>query len=213
MTTFGRLVRDARRARGYSLGQLASLVGRAPASVRRWERESSVPSTEVRERLAEVLGLDPEVLHAAAAAGAPEGPVAEEAVDPSPAPVPPAPAEPETPSDADTAGPVAGEPPVAGVSPRVVAVAAADPYLPGPTEAIVVPPSPPSQSSTMGPPEAPTASWWRRLVDPDGPWLPWIRVVLTAATLLALVWVLVWALGGLFEALGTLWRELVESNG
>ena len=61
-TTFGTTIREARLARGLSMGQLASSVGRTAASVRRWERDESVPSGEVVGRLAGVLEVDTDVL-------------------------------------------------------------------------------------------------------------------------------------------------------
>lgn len=83
-----------------SLGQLAGRVGRTAASVRRWERDESVPSDEVRERLAEVLGLSAAELHRLAEGTTPT-------VPPSSAPSEPPPraeADPPTPSSGTSAG-------------------------------------------------------------------------------------------------------------
>jgi len=57
-STLGALIRESRLAKGMSMGQLASAVGRTAASVRRWERDEVVPGADVVERLAAVLELD-----------------------------------------------------------------------------------------------------------------------------------------------------------
>ena len=56
--TFGQVVRQARLAKGMSMGQLATSVERSTASVRRWERDEGVPAKEVIGQLATVLSLD-----------------------------------------------------------------------------------------------------------------------------------------------------------
>ena len=78
--TFGQAVREARLAKGMSMGQLAAAVERSTASVRRWERDQGVPTESVVKDLATVLDLDEAEIEALAAA-----PV-------TPAPVPPQPA-------------------------------------------------------------------------------------------------------------------------
>ncbi|MGB5531919.1 MAG: helix-turn-helix transcriptional regulator, partial [Acidimicrobiia bacterium] len=55
--TFGQAVRGARLARGMSMGQLATSVGRSTASVRRWERDEGVPAKGIIDELAAVLDL------------------------------------------------------------------------------------------------------------------------------------------------------------
>lgn len=61
---FGRIVREARLAKGMSLGQLASAVGRSSSSVRRWERGEVAPAAAVLSKLEAILEIDPMILDA-----------------------------------------------------------------------------------------------------------------------------------------------------
>jgi len=56
--TFGEMIREKRLARGLSLGQLASAVSTAAATVRLWERGEGVPSDDQFSILAQYLELD-----------------------------------------------------------------------------------------------------------------------------------------------------------
>lgn len=57
--SFGRTVRYRRTRLGLSQAQLGELVGRAPSTVRSWERDKSVPNeTSVLHALAAILGVD-----------------------------------------------------------------------------------------------------------------------------------------------------------
>mgnify|MGYP001812973703 FL=1 len=56
--TLGSVVRRRRLESGYSLGQLASKVGKTAAEVRAWERDAELPEHGILERLAETLELD-----------------------------------------------------------------------------------------------------------------------------------------------------------
>lgn len=56
--TLGRLVRRRRLESGYSLGQLASKVGKTAAEVRAWERDAELPEHGILERLSETLEID-----------------------------------------------------------------------------------------------------------------------------------------------------------
>ncbi|MDJ0924982.1 MAG: helix-turn-helix transcriptional regulator [Acidimicrobiia bacterium] len=56
--TLGSLVRRRRLESGYSLGQLASKVGKTAAEVRAWERDAELPEHGILERLSETLELD-----------------------------------------------------------------------------------------------------------------------------------------------------------
>lgn len=58
----GRTIREARLAKGMSLGQLAAAVGRSSASVRRWERGEVAPAIGIIDELAQVLDLDADEL-------------------------------------------------------------------------------------------------------------------------------------------------------
>ena len=53
--TFGQAVREARLAKGMSMGQLATSVERSTASVRRWERDEGVPAKSIIDDLVAVL--------------------------------------------------------------------------------------------------------------------------------------------------------------
>ena len=56
--TLGELIRERRLARGLSLGQLATAVGRTAATVRSWERGQHFPAADVIERLAHSLEIE-----------------------------------------------------------------------------------------------------------------------------------------------------------
>ena len=56
--TLGSLVRKRRLESGYSLGQLASKVGKTAAEVRAWERDTELPEHGIIERLAATLEID-----------------------------------------------------------------------------------------------------------------------------------------------------------
>ena len=58
----GRMIREARLAKGMSLGQLAAAVGRSSASVRRWERGEVAPAIGIIDDLARVLDIDADEL-------------------------------------------------------------------------------------------------------------------------------------------------------
>ena len=56
--SLGAIVRERRLALGYSLGQLATKVGRTAASIRAWERGDTLPTVDEAEALAAALDLD-----------------------------------------------------------------------------------------------------------------------------------------------------------
>ena len=56
--TLGSLVRKRRLEAGYSLGQLASKVGKTAAEVRSWERDAEMPEYGIIERLSSTLEID-----------------------------------------------------------------------------------------------------------------------------------------------------------
>jgi transcriptional regulator with XRE-family HTH domain len=89
-STLGDMVRERRLAAGYSLGQLASKVGRTAAVVREWERGEGYPDPDLVERLAETLEIDlgeiAALLPAPATSPAPTAPVPEPAAGPQTAP-------------------------------------------------------------------------------------------------------------------------------
>jgi len=180
--TFGQAVREARLAKGMSMGQLATSVERSTASVRRWERDEGVPAKGIINELAAVLDLSEddvaliamEPAHAAPPPPAPATPAPATPRGPTSAPSTPAPSTPAPPSAASQATQAAGSR-VAGV------VAVSEP--------------------------APTGikSWLAELYNPANPWLGYLRAALTVVVLIVLAWILVWALAGLFGAVGEIW--------
>jgi transcriptional regulator with XRE-family HTH domain len=169
-STFGELIREGRLAKGMSMGQLASAVGRTAASVRRWERDEVLPAADVVQRLAEVLDIDPDDL----------------AVHPSP------------PGDDEESGDDAMPPtPGPGVEtdampvPVVEAVTTVSPEIDA---------EPPAETRGIG-------YYVDHLFDPDRPYLGYLRATLTVVVALILLWILVWAVGELFEALGRVWDQ------
>jgi transcriptional regulator with XRE-family HTH domain len=58
--SLGELIRERRLARGLSLGQLATAVGRTAATVRSWERGQHFPAADVVDRLADALQIEVE---------------------------------------------------------------------------------------------------------------------------------------------------------
>ena len=97
--TFGQAVREARLAKGMSMGQLATSVERSTASVRRWERDEGVPARSIIDDLVAVLDLSDDEL--ALIASEPDQRA-------TPAPATPAPATPAPPSGPSQATQAAG---------------------------------------------------------------------------------------------------------
>lgn len=157
--TFGQAVREARLAKGMSMGQLAAAVERSTASVRRWERDEGVPAETVVRDLIAVLDLEDDDY-------------------------------PGLPSRPPSVG-VASDPSVSvSESMRATSLASASP------------------SAASGPLPAGSPSRLERFRDPNRPWLGYARAGLTVVTLLLLAWVLIWALGGLVDAVGDIWQSL-----
>jgi transcriptional regulator with XRE-family HTH domain len=157
--TFGQAVREARLAKGMSMGQLAASVERSTASVRRWERDEGMPAATVMQDLLVVLDLDETDYTTANLPGPPA------AVVPTPSP-----------SVSD--------------SMRATSLAAS------------------STAVAEGSPSGVPTGRMDRFLDPDGPWLKYTRAGLTVVTLLLLAWLAIWALGGLADAVGSIWGSL-----
>jgi len=157
--TFGQAVREARVAKGMSMGQLAAAVERSTASVRRWEKGEGMPSDTVVQRVLSVLDIndgeytvvDAQVVDAGAGRDAP-GRVSE--------------------------------------SMRATSVAAG--------RAAVR--EEPAADDAPGP--------LKRFLDPEKPWLGYLRALLTIITLGLLAWLLIWAAGGLLDAVDAIWQSL-----
>jgi len=184
--TFGSVVRDARIARRLSLGQLAGEVGRTAASVRRWERDESMPSDEVRERLAEALGLDATLLHRLAEGNEASEPVTASIVPPATSDHPDQPGPPDPFLDGPTEAMAVPPMPVGTAAPVTAAV------TPQTGELAAVPAGPLDR----------LARYRSILFDPDEPWLGYLRGALTVVAFVVMAWILLWALGELGAALG-----------
>lgn len=170
MPTFGTVIREARLARGLSMGQLASSVGRTAAAVRLWERDEAVPGRDVLEKLAGALDVDAVELTELAEAQA--------ARRPEPAP------------DADPFAGMSG-----GQTGMLPVSASAETAL---TTAV--------EADGQG-----GRRWdelWSDIRDPDGPYLGYVRATLAVVIGIVMLWILVWALGELFDALGQVWDSL-----
>ncbi|MGB5168410.1 MAG: helix-turn-helix transcriptional regulator [Acidimicrobiia bacterium] len=198
--TFGQAVRGARLARGMSMGQLATSVGRSTASVRRWERDEGVPAKGIIDELAAVLDLS-------------DGDLALIWSEPdhfaTPAPLTPPPATPAP------ATPAPATPAPATPAPATPAPATPAPLTPPPVTPL--PQSGESQATQAAgsrvvagvavaePEPAGIKGWLAELYDPANPWLGYLRATLTVIVLIILAWILVWALAELFGAVGEIW--------
>jgi hypothetical protein len=200
--TFGRAVREARLAKGLSMGQLATAVHRSTASVRRWERDEGIPAAAIMDDLSNALDLTPDDLAL---------------VGNDPAALTPPPIHVTTPPPIHTTTP----PPVRTTSPPPI-------HTTTPPSPRTTTPPPmrrtPIQASSQATqaaasrvtgvaavvePEATRVKGWLAdLYDPDQPWLGYLRAALTVIVLIVLMWLLVWALGGLFDALGEFWESM-----
>jgi hypothetical protein len=202
--TFGQAVREARLAKGMSMGQLATSVERSTASVRRWERDEGVPAKGIIDELAAVLDLSDddvalivrEPAHGETPFAAPP-PASPPSATPSPATPPPATPPPATPPPATPppATPPPATPPPATPSAATQATQAAGSRVTGGLAA-----AEPAPTGIKG--------WFAELYDPANPWLGYLRVGLTVVVLIILAWILVWALAGLFGAVGEIWNGM-----
>lgn len=198
MTTrsFGQMIREARLERHLSMGQLAAAVDRSTASVRRWERDDGLPTPDVVEELVDRLDLDRDEVEAVL--GTPIG-------------------EPSQPSVEAVEEPSVGEGDPLDVVPFVDVEAAPMPAWRTPPPAAPAP-QPPAPVTTWATASVPVAvieqdqNFLQVLRDPDKPWLGYIRAALTIVVLVALAWVLLWALPEFLDAFGELWDSLWETD-
>ena len=187
----GRLIRESRLKQGMSLGQLAAAVGRSSSSVRRWERGEVPPASGIIDDLAEALDIDadelrklrPQPITAVAHADALG---AAETTGEAPY------AEPKRSTTLEQ--PVVRNPESGIRSPE----SEARPLKTGP--GAVIPADAPEQRQRgfFGDVVA-------VIVETFTNWSGWIRGLLTLAALVAMLFVLAWALGELFSALGEVW--------
>lgn len=173
----GRLIRESRLKKGMSLGQLAAAVGRTSSSVRRWERGEVPPAKAIIPDLAVALNLDPEDLDALR-----PSPSMPESVEPDSAL-----------SDGSDERPSTIEQPVITESGPIQAPTQAQPVEPIDST---------SQTTTRRGILQDVVESYRSVTDD---WSGWIRGALTAAVLLIMLIVLVWALGELWSAMGEIW--------
>lgn len=168
----GRTIREARLAKGMSLGQLAAAVGRSSASVRRWERGEVAPAIGIIDDLARVLDIDADELRS-------QRPSASK-------PVVAPPGSPD--HDTDMSGET-------GPSTFEHDAVAPAPIRSRTGEATVVP----ERSNGI------IADAIDAVRHATSGWGGWIRGLLTAAVLIAMALILVWALGQLASAMGDIW--------
>jgi len=187
--TFGQAVREARLAKGMSMGQLATSVERSTASVRRWERDEGVPAKGIVNELAAVLDLSEDDVALIAMEPAPATPAPATPAPATPAPATPAPATPRGPTSAPSTPAPSTPAPPSGASQATQAA--------GSRVAGVVAVSEPAPTGIK--------SWFAELYNPANPWLGYLRAALTVVVLIVLAWILVWALAGLFGAVGEIW--------
>ncbi len=177
----GVLIREARLAKGMSLGQLASAVGRSSSSVRRWERGEVAPAAPVLPKLAAILEID--IVRRGDDGYSTLGDSQESTED-------------ESSQDEGNGRVVTVEQPV---------VAGVDP-VPIRDEA----PSQPVSATGGGI----FADFWGVLTRGGRGWMGWIRGLLTAGALVAMLFVMIWAMGELFDAFGAVLDSFdVGSNG
>jgi hypothetical protein len=192
--TFGQAVREARLAKGMSMGQLATSVERSTASVRRWERDEGVPAKSIIDNLVAVLDLSDDDV--ALIAGEPVDTTPPRSVPPTPAPPAWAPA---------TPAPVTPAPATPAPARRTPAPATPQPD----SGSLQATQAAGSRITDAGPAQETTPTgirgWFAELYDPSNPWLGYLRAALTVVVLIALASILVWALAELSDAVGEIW--------
>lgn len=168
----GRTIREARLAKGMSLGQLAAAVGRSSASVRRWERGEVAPAIGIIDDLARVLDIDADELRSQR----------------------PSAGEPEEPSVRDSHGDTDM---VGGTGPSTF------------EHDVVAPAQSRARTDETGAVPARSGGIVSDAVEAvrhaTSGWGGWIRGLLTAAVLIAMALILVWAVGQLASAVGEIW--------
>jgi len=194
----GVLIREARLAKGMSLGQLASAVGRSSSSVRRWERGEVAPAASVLPKLAAILEID-------GGGVGDDGDSAKGESQGEPSEGEPSEGEPSEgePSEGERAEPTGSDGRVATVEqPEVVGADPPDVEHEAPSQPL---------AKTGG---GIFTDVWRVLTRGGRGWEAWIRGLLTAAVLVVMLFVMIWALGELFDALAAVLDSFdVGSNG
>jgi transcriptional regulator with XRE-family HTH domain len=215
MSEFGSLIRDARERLGLSPHRVAELIGRAPGTVRAWERGRTVPTDPfVVTSLAAVLAVDEAALFRAAEMEPPiDQPhltIEQELASIAPAPTAPRPEHLE-PSRARV---VTDEQPAAGTGSQaptdlLPGLVAGVPAIPSPESKLDVVrwirrPQPAPLSAPV--PTPPSGSY---MDDPDERWSYRLRAVWTTAGVAILGVILLWAGSRTLAALGDAWDALL----
>lgn len=184
--TPGQTIRTQRLAKGLSLGQLASSVGRTASSVRRWEKDEAMPPDDVVDRLAEVLDVDRIDLEPVSEPDAPPGsPTTSTPVDSRYAMLSP---------DVDEETEAIAVPVASTSDGRETAI-------PEPEE---------DEDATKA--VNPVLAWLGEFWDPEQRWRYYVRAGLTTVVLLLMVIILIWAMGALLRALGEFWDSIGSSE-
>jgi transcriptional regulator with XRE-family HTH domain len=173
-------------AKGLSLGQLASSVGRTASSVRRWEKDEAVPPEDVVDRLAAVLDIDRGELEPDLDDGGEDvAPAATSPVDSRYAMLAPD-------LDQDTE------------ALAVPVVSASEAREPDAAEA--------EESGDEPESVNPVLVWLSEFWDPEQRGRYYVRAALTTVVLVVMAFVLIWALGALLRALGEFWDSIGSSE-
>lgn len=85
----GKLIREAREARGLTQGELAQRAGVTGSAVNQWESGKNIPGQKKQPRLCQILGLDPNVVRQLAIEEELKGVPAQASFIPSQAETPP----------------------------------------------------------------------------------------------------------------------------
>lgn len=230
---FAALIRQSRERLGLTSSRVAELIGRAPGTIRAWEKGTSLPSEpSVVSSLAAVLGIEEVTLFEAAGLEPPvvgSGPTVRQALS-SITPEARRERSPESPQSQEREPPAHGttfqprndrQDEEADVAQTTAARSESTTGVERQTGADRRPrfldrlraatvrrqPSPGSAPSTLPPvPRAPSY-----LEDPTERWSYRLRSIYTAAGVVAMLVVLGWAASNLFGSLGEVW-EILTSN-
>lgn len=210
MSEFGSLIRDARERLGLSPHRVAELIGRAPGTVRAWERGRTVPADPfVVTSLAAVLAVDETALFRAAGM---EPPVEQPhlTIEQELASIAPASRSDETVvtrarGDAERSAVTTSQAPtdlLPGLSPSLPAVPSPEAELD-----VVRRPRHSGRTRPAPVPSAPVTGSF--LDDPDERWSYRLRAIWTAVGVAVLGVILLWAGSRTMSALGDAWDALL----
>ena len=212
--SFGRSIRYRRTKLGLSQTRLGELVGRSAAAVRSWEKDASTPTDPyVLEALAAVLGIETTVLFDKAGVDSPllveSSPTIEESLGEL-APVKPFVE--ESAGSASGARPAlsdeaADESDVEESEENLVTVGVTPAPSDPPTRGFVTPPGDQYLYATPAPPVAETTY----MEDESQRQLYRIRHLATLVVFVALLMMLIWALGHSWDSFAAWWDDFVST--